>query len=66
MLQRSKILEKEKETDPLYEVPVKCPVCNKENIPRYDLKAKTQQITQNNFLIPKYRGISPYKTCDYT
>lgn len=66
MIDKTKLKESQKEIDPLYEILVKCPVCNKENIPRYDLRAKTQQITQNTFLIPKYKGISPYKTCDYT
>lgn len=53
-------------TDPLYELKVKCPVCNKENIPRHELRAKSQQITQNKFLVPLYNGAPPYHTVDYT
>lgn len=53
-------------TDPLYNLEVKCPVCNKENIIRYELRAKSQQITQNKFLVPLYNGAPPYRTVDYT
>lgn len=53
-------------TDPIYEIKVKCPVCNKENIPRYELRAKSQQITYNKFLVPIYNGAPPYYTVDYT
>ncbi|MBN1578373.1 MAG: DUF2225 domain-containing protein [Chitinispirillaceae bacterium] len=52
--------------DPLYELQVKCPVCNKENVTRYELRAKSQQITQNKFLVPLYNGAPPYRTVDYT
>lgn len=53
-------------TDPLYELSVKCPVCNKDDIKRYELRAKSQMITQNKFLVPLYNGAPPYKTFDYT
>lgn len=66
MFKRIEIKELNNENDPLYETLVKCPVCNKEKVKRYDLKAKAMQITQNNFLIPIYKEISPYRSCDYT
>lgn len=53
-------------TDPLYELEVKCPVCNLDKIIRYELRAKSQQITQNKFLVPLYNGAPPYRTLDYT
>ena len=52
--------------DPIYEIMVKCPVCNKDKIPRYELRAKSQQVTQNKFLVPLYEGAPPYRTVDYT
>jgi uncharacterized protein (DUF2225 family) len=52
--------------DPIYEILVKCPVCNKDKIPRYELRAKSQQVTQNKFLVPLYDGAPPYRTVDYT
>ena len=52
--------------DPLYEILVKCPVCNKDQIPRFELRAKSQQVTQNKFLVPLYDGAPPYRTVDYT
>lgn len=52
-------------SDPVYEMTVSCPVCNKENIIRYELRAKSQQVTQNKFLVPVYQGVQPYYTVDY-
>ncbi len=52
--------------DPVYEIKVKCPVCNQENIICYELRAKSQQIVQNKFLVPVYIGTAGFKTIDYT
>jgi uncharacterized protein (DUF2225 family) len=52
--------------DPVYEIKVKCPVCNQENIICYELRAKSQQILQNKFLVPVYIGTAGFKTLDYT
>ncbi|MBN1602601.1 MAG: DUF2225 domain-containing protein [Chitinispirillaceae bacterium] len=52
--------------DPIYQIKVKCPVCNQENINCYELRAKSQQILQNKFLVPVYIGTSGFKTLDYT
>jgi len=53
-------------TDPIYTLDVKCPVCNMEHITRFELRAKSQQVTQNKFLVPLYNGAPPYRTLDYT
>ena len=53
-------------TDPTYSLDVKCPVCNQDGISRLELRAKSQQITQNKFLVPLYNGAPPYRTLDYT
>jgi len=52
--------------DPIFTVSVKCPICNQENIICYELRAKSQQITQNKFLVPIYEGALGFKTVDYT
>lgn len=52
--------------DPIFDMHVKCPVCNREDINRYELRAKSQQMTQNKFLVPIYNGAASYRTFDYT
>jgi uncharacterized protein (DUF2225 family) len=52
--------------DPVFEIKVKCPICNQTNIICYELRAKSQQITQNKFLVPIYTGASGFRTIDYT
>jgi uncharacterized protein (DUF2225 family) len=51
--------------DPVYEILVKCPVCSQENIPGYELRAKSQQVIPNKFLISKYLGAMGYRTVDF-
>ncbi|MGD9201562.1 MAG: DUF2225 domain-containing protein [Chitinispirillia bacterium] len=52
--------------DPIYEIVVKCPVCNQDGITCYELRAKSQKILMNRFQVPYYQGAPGYKTCDYT
>jgi uncharacterized protein (DUF2225 family) len=52
--------------DPLFEIKVVCPVCNREGIVCYELRAKSQQIIKNKFLVPSYEGMSGFKTVDYS
>lgn len=52
--------------DPIFSISVKCPVCNMEGIQSHELRAKSQQILQNKFLVPIYVGASGFKTVDYT
>lgn len=58
--------EGDKGEDPIYEIKVECPVCNRDDIVCYELRAKSQQILQNKFLVPLYAGASGFKTVDYT
>jgi uncharacterized protein (DUF2225 family) len=51
--------------DPVYAIKVKCPVCNHDDIDCYELRAKSQKITQNKFLVPVYEGAMGYVTVDY-
>jgi uncharacterized protein (DUF2225 family) len=52
--------------DPVFEIKVTCPVCGLDDIPCYELRAKSQQILKNRFLVPTYQGASGYKTLDYS
>ena len=52
--------------DPIFEIQVICPVCNREGIVCYELRAKSQQIVKNKFLAPGYEGASGFKTVDYS
>ena len=54
------------EHDPVFEIKLKCPVCNKDLITGYDLRAKSQQITQNRFLVPSYERTQGYDAVDYS
>jgi uncharacterized protein (DUF2225 family) len=51
--------------DPIYEIIVSCPVCGIEDITCYELRAKSQQITKNKFLVPLFQGASGFRTVDY-
>jgi len=58
--------ESDKGEDPVFEITVKCPVCNQDNIVCYELRAKSLQIMFNKFLVPIYIGAGNYKAVDYT
>lgn len=51
--------------DPVYEIKVKCPVCFYPRISCNELRAKSQQILTNKFLIPTYNGACGFRTVDY-
>jgi uncharacterized protein (DUF2225 family) len=52
--------------DPVFEIKVNCPVCGMEDVICYELRAKSQQIMKNKFLVPSYEGTGEYRTVDYT
>jgi len=52
--------------DPVFEILAKCPVCNQKDITCYELRAKSQQIIPNKFLVPSYKATTGFKTVDYT
>jgi uncharacterized protein (DUF2225 family) len=52
--------------DPIFEIQVTCPVCGRESIACYELRAKSQQIIKNKFLVPGYQGMTGFKTVDYS
>ncbi|MBD3316762.1 MAG: DUF2225 domain-containing protein [Chitinivibrionales bacterium] len=52
--------------DPIFEIQVTCPICNQEEVTCYELRAKSQSIVHNKFLVPLYKGALGYRTVDYT
>ena len=65
-LRSVRVIEEGVGDDPLFELMLECPVCGRKDIPSYELRAKSQAITQNKFLVPIYQGASGFKTVDYT
>ncbi len=61
-------LREEEQTgeDPVYEILVKCPVCNFDKITGYELRAKSQQVTFNKFMVPLYQGAMGYRTVNFS
>jgi uncharacterized protein (DUF2225 family) len=51
--------------DPIFESLINCPVCNKEGIISYELKAKSQQIVDTRLLQQEYLGAMGHKSVDY-
>lgn len=52
--------------DPIFTISVACPVCGQTDITGYELRAKSQAIQLNKFLVPAYKGANGYRTVDYT
>jgi hypothetical protein len=52
--------------DPVYQIVLKCPVCNNEQVPSYELRAKSQAIQYNKFMTPIYEGAMGYRTVNYS
>lgn len=65
---RSRRREEKKEAgeDPVFSIFVTCPVCGQSDITAYELRAKSQAITLNRFLVPLYQGAAGYRAVDYT
>ncbi len=52
--------------DPTYQIKVKCPICNQADIICYELKAKSLTTTPDKFLVPRYGGVKPFRTINYS
>jgi uncharacterized protein (DUF2225 family) len=52
--------------DPIFTISVSCPVCGQTGITGHELRAKSQSMSQNKFLVPLYKGTGGYRTVDYT
>ena len=51
--------------DPVFEVLVQCPACNREDVVSYQLRSKSQTIKETLFLVPQYSGFGRYFPVDY-
>ncbi|OGJ93677.1 MAG: hypothetical protein A2487_02485 [Candidatus Raymondbacteria bacterium RifOxyC12_full_50_8] len=51
--------------DPVYEITLNCPVCDRQNIISYELKAKSLQQIENRLLQVTYAGAMGHRTLDY-
>jgi uncharacterized protein (DUF2225 family) len=52
--------------DPTYQIKVKCPICNQVDIICYELKAKSLAAAPDRFLVPRYKGVKPFRTINYS
>lgn len=52
--------------DPTYQIKVKCPVCNQTDILCLEAKAKSLTATPDRFLAPRYQGVRPFRTVNYS
>ncbi len=52
--------------DPTYIIKVKCPVCNQADLACYEAKAKSLTANLDKFLVPRYTGVKPFRTVNYT
>ncbi len=52
--------------DPIYENLLICPICKNRHVTSYNLRAKSQFVTENLFLVPIYAGIGKYKKENFT
>ncbi len=52
--------------DPIYENKLICPVCKNHNVVSYNLRAKSQFITESLFMVPLYAGLSKYRKESFT
>ncbi|MDQ3000101.1 MAG: DUF2225 domain-containing protein [Fibrobacterota bacterium] len=52
--------------DPTYQIKVKCPICNQGDIICFEIKAKSLTTTPDRFLVPRYAGVKPFRTINYS
>lgn len=52
--------------DPTYQIKVKCPVCNQNDIVCLELKAKSLTTTLDRFCAPRYQGVKGFRPLNYT
>src|SRR4051812_13794663 len=52
--------------DPTYRIMVKCPICNQAEITCYELKAKSLTSALDKFQVPRYTGVKPFRSLNYS
>lgn len=51
--------------DPTYQIKVKCPICNQNNIVCHELKAKSLTMAPDRFMAPRYQGVKGFRPLNY-
>jgi uncharacterized protein (DUF2225 family) len=54
------------QNDPIYIIKIKCPVCSQAELACHELKAKSLTANLDKFLVPRYVGVKPFRTVNYT
>lgn len=52
--------------DPTYQIKVKCPICNQNEIVCLELKAKSLTTVPDRFCTPRYQGVKGFRPMNYT
>ena len=52
--------------DPTFQIKVKCPICNQNEIVCLELKAKSLTTTLDRFCTPRYQGVKGFRPLNYT
>lgn len=52
--------------EPTYQIKVKCPICNQNDILCYELKSKSLSVVPDRFMAPRYEGVKGFKTLNYS
>lgn len=52
--------------DPTYQIKVKCPICNQTDLHCYEARAKSLTVTLDRFLVPRYAGVKPFRTVNFS
>jgi uncharacterized protein (DUF2225 family) len=52
--------------DPTYQIKVKCPICNQNDIICLELKAKSLTTTPDRFLSPRYQGVKGFRPMNFS
>ncbi|MBW8886816.1 MAG: DUF2225 domain-containing protein [Fibrobacteres bacterium] len=52
--------------DPTYRIMLKCPICNQADITCFELKAKSLTSALDRFQVPRYTGVKPFRSVNYS
>jgi uncharacterized protein (DUF2225 family) len=51
--------------DPTYQIKVKCPICNQNDIACHELKAKSLTVVPDRFMAPRYQPVKGFRPLNY-
>jgi uncharacterized protein (DUF2225 family) len=52
--------------DPTFKIMLKCPICNQADITCFELKAKSLTSALDRFQVPRYTGVKPFRSVNYS